>query len=495
MNKKTIVIALVLLIGSFFIGRLSTTSTTANTGYLPPLKVVGDVEETLTLLGPEDFEMVSIENQEVDIDGIKLEDLILKSKPISNNAEIVLVGIDGLASKIKYENLEKSYIAFTEKNGWEAINLNHPISSNIKHLKEIVIVSTDEDFNIGFNVIDSEENILNTTVGRLYLDATSTLPYFEGESSIKNNGKTYSTTVYTERNLFRLKDILRDRELENPMIMCSKGAIKYIDEDGYFQIGDSQIDYIGIDGKDILENVAGAIINPTNASIMDSYYDMVHYLEEDSVLFLYIDGLGYHQYEYAIENDYLPFLSQFEKARKAMSVNTPVTNAGFAAMITGQAPDVNGVYSREQRQLNVDSIFGYCNESNKEAILIEGDIGILDTETPPPQLNMDRNSNGTTDDEVFEATLDAIKGDYDLVFAHFHGLDDSGHSNGDLASETMEVILRTDKYIEKLVSQWKGKIIITSDHGMHSTDEGGNHGNFRYEDMFVPYLIIDGGID
>jgi hypothetical protein len=37
-------------------------------------------------------------------------------------------------------------------------------------------------------------------------------------------------------------------------------------------------------------------------------------------------------------------------------------------------------------------------------------------------------------------------------------------------------------------------VIITSDHGMHSTDTGGYHGVFRYEDMIVPYIITEGGI-
>jgi phosphopentomutase len=58
----------------------------------------------------------------------------------------------------------------------------------------------------------------------------------------------------------------------------------------------------------------------------------------------------------------------------------------------------------------------------------------------------------------------------------------------------MERLETIDSYIEKLASNWNGKIIITSDHGMHSTGEGGDHGEFRFEDMVVPYIIINGDL-
>ena len=58
----------------------------------------------------------------------------------------------------------------------------------------------------------------------------------------------------------------------------------------------------------------------------------------------------------------------------------------------------------------------------------------------------------------------------------------------------MERIKTTDSYIEQLASEWDGKIIITSDHGMHDTEEGGNHGEFMFEDMVVPYILTDGGL-
>lgn len=219
---------------------------------------------------------------------------------------------------------------------------------------------------------------------------------------------------------------------------------------------------------------------------MDVYYDTAYYLENnEDVLFIFIDGLSYHQYEYALENNLIPFLSTKDKAKEAAIIYRPVTNAGFVAMITGKPPIENVVYSRKQREIKVDSIFKFANDLNKKSILVEGDIGILDTEIPPT-LNIDQDGDGYTDNEVFACAMDAVNDDYDFVFVYFHGVDGAGHTYGDLAEETMDKITEKDEYISKLVLNWKGKVIITADHGMHSTKKGGNHGEFRYEDMIVP---------
>jgi len=106
-------------------------------------------------------------------------------------------------------------------------------------------------------------------------------------------------------------------------------------------------------------------------------------------------------------------------------------------------------------------------------------------------LNTDENFNGTCDDEILERTLKCLGGEEKLIMVHFHGIDDAGHTFGDLQFGTMEAIKRTDGYIKDLISTWSGVVIITSDHGMHSTPQGGSHGSFLYQDMVVPYILID----
>jgi predicted AlkP superfamily pyrophosphatase or phosphodiesterase len=193
-----------------------------------------------------------------------------------------------------------------------------------------------------------------------------------------------------------------------------------------------------------------------------------------------------------VENNQMPFMGNLSKAEMALSVYRPVTNSGMAAMLTGQPPHVNGISDRSNRDPKVETIFDYLHLNGKSSMLIEGNTSILNLNTNT-LLNPDRNNNGHTDDEVYESAVENMN-DVDFLMVHFHGLDDSGHTYGDFAKETMTKLLEIDGYVESLVSLWDGMVIITSDHGMHSTDTGGYHGVFRYEDMIVPYIITEGGI-
>ncbi|HHX74472.1 MAG TPA: hypothetical protein GX699_06185, partial [Firmicutes bacterium] len=208
---------------------------------------------------------------------------------------------------------------------------------------------------------------------------------------------------------------------------------------------------------------------------MDLYPDTEHYLRLGRVMVLYLDGFGYHQYLHAVRTGYAPFLAELPPAARALAVYRPVTNAGFAAMITGRPPGENGVWSREQKDLLVPSIFALAAGSRKKAVLIEGHIKILNTEVEPV-LNPDVNGDGSTDDEIMARAADCLDQDYDLLFVHFHSIDDAGHTYGDLSQKTLRQIQVVDGYVRELVTGWEGTVIILSDHGMHQTAEGGGHG-------------------
>ncbi|MFA9422922.1 MAG: alkaline phosphatase family protein, partial [Sedimentibacter sp.] len=91
--------------------------------------------------------------------------------------------------------------------------------------------------------------------------------------------------------------------------------------------------------------------------------------------------------------------------------------------------------------------------------------------------------------EMYESALRASAENYDFIFVHFHGIDDRGHSYGPEADETMLYIKLIDSYISELSNIWDGTIILTADHGMHETENGGTHGECRYSDMVVPYFL------
>lgn len=242
--------------------------------------------------------------------------------------------------------------------------------------------------------------------------------------------------------------------------------------------------------KKNIEDLKGIFLYNNFHSITSAYYETKEFLDKNErVLTVLLDGFSLGQYEYAKDNGYISFLSNYF-AHEALSVYTPVTNAGYAAIITGNTPDINGIHDRSYREMKVDSIFQHALDNSKKTILLEGDIKILNTEVEP-QLHIDLNKDEDTDDEMFYSTLQAADENYELIFVHFHGIDDRGHSYGPYSEETMDYIKKVDGFISELNENWDGKIILTSDHGMHETEEGGNHGECRSSDMIVPYFTIN----
>lgn len=492
MKWKVLALSIVLVLGGFAAGKFSVTTTGGvATGYVPAFTVVGDVEKPLKVDTLEGFERIRLSYGQTEAEAARLKDIIEQSVPLQEDYRVLLVGEDGLTAEISGDSTADCNIVFSPGNAWEAINPKHPISSNIKRVKEIVVVSSEATFANGMGVISPTENIGYMTAGRLYAGVRLNLPVFEGKSSVENDGKTYGVRIYTQRRMVDLRATIEAKH-ENLLVMGRNGEYRRVKNDGYLEIRDNTIDYVYPDLKNRVADLAGIMVDPPGGSIMDAYYDTLHFLENgENVMHIILDGFGYHQYLYAMEAGHADFLASLPPANMATSVYSPVTNAGLAAMYTGKPPEENGVNSRKQKDMNTATVFDEARVTNKKCAMVEGDIKILNTSLEP-MLNVDRNSSGIIDDEILETALECVDGGYNLLVVHFHGVDDSGHSYGDIHPSTMEAISRTDGYVRELVSRWKGKVIITADHGMHSTPEAGNHGEFCYEDLIVPYIITDG---
>lgn len=132
-----------------------------------------------------------------------------------------------------------------------------------------------------------------------------------------------------------------------------------------------------------------------------------------------------------------------------------------------------------------------CSKKGIKHTLVEGDISILDINTNLI-LNIDRNESGFVDNEIFETARKQLQECSGFTMVHFHSIDDYGHSFGPLSNETIDQFMVIDGYINDLVTGFSGKAIILSDHGMHKTTDGGSHGQIRYEDMNVPYMVVEG---
>jgi len=424
---------------------------------------------------------------------ISLEELISMAGPASPDFSVYIIASDGRAAALKGDQLQGSYIGWGSQNGWEAFNPSHPVSSNIKGIREMVVALEERQDDFGLNIISMEENITFITPGNAYLSAARDLG--SGGTSFKASGdEKLEASAFQERYMIRLEE-LTDARPETMVLMGSEGEYLFLKGNSSIslEVKDNRFAYNGLSAEDSISDIKGAVLDAAAASIMDVCHDTLGFTGNGiSVLLIITDGMGYHQYEYAVENGYAPFMGSMPGADMALSVYQPVTNAGLAAILTGRPPAENGIYSRKQRIPQVPTIMGEMLEQGRAALLIEGDIQVIQTEVEA-SLNSDSDSDGTIDDEIFEMAMENLDQGADLMAVHFHSIDDSGHDSGGMSPETMERIKIIDSYISQLVSGWQGKVIITSDHGMHSTSGGGDHGQFRYEDMAVPYMIIDGG--
>ncbi len=460
-------------------------------GHIPPLKVIGDVADVLTLQDPNSLgKLEKITFQGTGYQAVKLAALIAKAGPPADAGQLYLVGLDGFTSAITSADIGDCYIAFTAKNGWEAVNLNHPNSSNVKFLTEIVVVSDGSGKEFTFNVINPETDLVQITPGQLLTRPLMLYPYDEGKAVVQKDGKDYEAQIFTRRQVFKISDLTPLQGGEMLLVMGEKGEHRLVDDSGYFETRGNSINYLQPETRSKLENVKGVIVHPPAASLMDAYYDGRRYLESgDKVLVIVLDGLTYQQYSYAAANGYAPFLKNTRKAAQACGVYPPGSNVGLAALLTGRPPEENGVITGQERELKAPSIFAEVNKLNKKAVFLDAAEKQLDTEIQPVSINA-KNAGGSADDELFEVTLTALEQGYDLLMVRFHGIDDAGQRYGPLALETMRSVSVTDKYLSEIVSWWPGKVIVTGNQRTGSGELDEHQEVFNSEAMFVPYWRI-----
>lgn len=457
------------------------------------LKVTGDVDEELTVpygleisYGDESvLDWQTMEKDDKEYGSIKLDEILDFYGYKEEDYSVLIAAWDGMKVRID-SNYDK--VSIYDNEGWNIWAPDFPPTVNLKDIEKIVLIKKDCDLSESVNIISEKENLASFTPGNMHLMNLQRYNFFDGES-VKN--EEFSMKAYKEKYLLPIEEAT-GQEYISSIVMSRNGEYYFTTDKGYLQLQGNIINYTEPENRKTVFNIVGIVINPPTGSVMDSYYDAKHYLDKDEdVLHIFIDGFSAGQYEYAKDNGYIPYIAGLGHMDTALTIFKPVTNSGYAAMITGQPPAVNGILNRDYREVKVDTIFDYVSSLGKTSSIIEGNANIITTHGKPI-LNTDINGNGFTDDEVFESAKKNIYGS-NYAFVHFHGVDDSGHDYGDISVETMNKISEVDGYVKELAEKWNGKVIITADHGMHSTENGGCHGEFRYEDMVIPYIMTEGG--
>jgi hypothetical protein len=460
---------------------------------LPLLKITGDVRNVKKITG-----LNSIKDMQAGEGSIKnnrvayLKQVIESAEPFSKYNSVIITSHDGTAVRLDYDDVKMSRLSFDPQDGWNVMDPDHPAGISIKMIEEIILVSqnTDSCYEYGMDIISTDKNILRITPGQAY---GKTSEYLKREGDVYTGGNTgeRQASMYSVEKILKIEDLLGYEVFGSIVVMGRDGNILYADHSGYIELEDNHFNYVNsrAEGK-IVGDTAGIIIDAPSGSIMDAYHDLKYHIHRgEKVMLIILDGLGYHQYIYAVDNGYIDFMAEASSVKPAVSVFRPVTNAGLAAMFTGKPPAYSGIDDHDKRESLIPTVFASVIEDNTKTLYVEGDIQIIKTEIEP-ELNTDRDRDGDRDDDILEYSISNMDKGFELMVVHFHSIDDMGHNFGDITGETMDEIKRLDMYVKELVSMWEGYVVVTADHGMHSTEDGGSHGEFRYEDMIVPYIVF-----
>ncbi len=280
----------------------------------------------------------------------------------------------------------------------------------------------------------------------------------------------------------------------------------WVERDGRIVVGDSvyKTPTVDVISPPEMHSVGGAIIDlaPTVAGALGvsspakTTGRALGAYESDHAVMIFLDGFGYRQYVARRDTGITPFLDSLQGPRLAQTVYPSITRASTAAMITGTTPDINGVRARNQRSTDVQTIFDTVSEAGLVSAAVEGDALAFNMPGTEVILSGDRDGNGHTDDNTYANALEVINGGVpDLLWVHFHGIDDVGHTFGPDAEEVLAKMSEVDAYVRNLCLALPSNtlVLIFSDHGMHTVGEGerlGNHGTLLAEDMFVPIWVV-----
>lgn len=216
----------------------------------------------------------------------------------------------------------------------------------------------------------------------------------------------------------------------------------------------------------------------------------------DRVILIFLDGFGYVRYTEALADGLIPNLADLGRPLVAVTTYPPITAVSTASLLTGATPDVHGVDQRGIRKTDTETLFDVAVSAGLRILTVEGESLAFELRGAEPQLSADFDGNGSTDDNVLANALEVLRADeWDILFVHFHGVDDAGHTYGPGAPEERAAIQEEDGAVGRIMELLpEGTlVIIFADHGMHQVDEEGrlgNHGHLIERDMFIPIFLV-----
>ena len=442
----------------------------------PILKIIGDVKEVTEFYDYSDLQQYDIKKDDQNIKMVKLSDVLSKVETQGSDIQILTESYDGISALLNYDEIENTYLYIDTDNHWCVYSEDLPVQSKIRYLENIVIVANKlENRQSCFRIINGFMDY-TFSWGQLYMEEAVEATVLEGNA--QKHDKTVG--VYKKRKLIPLKNYYQSAE--TCIGYFADGSEQKIDPDGYILHRGNSADYIAPDKKTTINNIIGVWFDYYEKGVeYVGQYVLTH--PDEKIMVIEIDGYGYTAHE-KFKPEFLSSLNP-EHMRTVMP---SISNVALASIITGKLPNETGIKAKGERDLMIVDMFS----SRKKSSVVEGDAALISMSVDQI-LSVDSNDSGCNDDEVFENAVEALKSNPELIYIHFHGFDDVAHSHGPYSQQAKDKITEIDKYIKSLVESFDGTVMIVSDHGQHDTgreDKKGDHGEFIYEDMVIPFFFI-----
>lgn len=344
----------------------------------------------------------------------------------------------------------------------------------IEKVENVFVVNTKENWSSGLNIIDPETNLVNLVPSDFGISNYKIKSFKTNSVAISEGENVFQEIQYEKKKIINLEDFVEFPQVRTTVI--DKNGEKTDFKSGYIEVDGNEFNLLDDYGDLSLEKIKGIILNTPVYNINDVYLDSMHYLKKnEQVLIIVINGLGYHQYVNAYNDGDIPYLQGQNIANRSLTVYEPNTLNAFKSMFNYEKENLFD----QMKAINNDSVYisneKYIENQNLEIITVE-----------------DINQDHFFDDDTFKEINEIIESNISLVVSDFTDYEKNALAFGPNSEEALKTLNDFDNYISKIAEKWPGNIIITSDHGIHETPSGeGANGEFRFEDMFVPYIIIE----
>jgi len=243
---------------------------------------------------------------------------------------------------------------------------------------------------------------------------------------------------------------------------------------------------------DISPTVADALDLPQLPDAIGKSLITDNYIWEHAVMVL-MDGVQFDQLREMIDDEALTFLGSHGELTQGLTVYPPITTSSSASLLTGAPPIETGIFGYGYRSTALTTLFDLAVVNGKTVTAIEGTSLPFNLRNAETSLSGDQDGNGYSDDNVFLNSMEVIQDQMpDLLYIHFHEIDDMGHAYGPESAEYASALIRVDGYLSQIFEALPANtfIAIFSDHGMHTTTDGGNHGALMANDLIIPILLL-----